>query len=83
MYTLNLFLLLMKTPPLDIPLHLPLAHPNSLTRRTVIKTRTDGHTNPVQIIMHLLIRLERFEDFDGRSISFLLASLVIKCLGYC
>ena len=46
-------------------LHLPLALPNSLSSRNVTKTRTDGHrpTSPLQIIMHLLIRLERFEDF--------------------
>ena len=41
------------------------------------KPRTDGHTSPLQIIMHLLIRLERFEKFYRRMISFLLASLII------
>ena len=54
---------LIKVPPLHTPPHLPLEHPNSLSRRIVTKTRTDGHTSPLQIIMHLLTRLEWFEDF--------------------
>ena len=62
-YTLKLFQLLIKAPPLDTRLHLPLDHPNSLSRHTVTMTRTDGHTSPLQIIVHLLIRLERFEHF--------------------
>ena len=54
-------------------LHLPFACPNSVT-----KTHIDGNTSPLQIIMHLLIRLERFENFFyGRTITFLLASLTI------
>ena len=81
-YILNMFQLLIRAPPLGTPLHLPLVHPNSLSRRTVTKTHTDGHTNPLQIIMHLLIRLEQFEDFFyGIMIRFLLASLVITFLG--
>ena len=54
-YTLNLFQLLIKAPPLDTPLHLSLEHLNSLSRHTVTKTRTGGHTSPLQIIMHLLL----------------------------
>ena len=66
---------------IEVP-HLPLAKPNSLSRRTVTKTSTDGHTSPLQIITHLLIRLERFEIlFYGRMISFLLASLIRIFLG--
>ena len=61
MYTLNLFQLFNQSPASKYPPHLPLAHPKSLSRRTVNKTRTDGRTSPLQIIMHLLIRLERFE----------------------
>ena len=34
-----------------------------LSKRTVTKTCTHGHTSPLQIIMHLSIRLELFEDF--------------------
>ena len=72
---------LIKVPPLNTLPHLPLQHLNSLRKRTVTKTRTDGYTSPVQIIMHLLMRLEWFEDFFyGRMISFLLASLNIKFL---
>ena len=71
---------LSKVPPLNTPPHLSLEHPNFLSWRTVTKTRTDGHTSPLQIIMHLLIRLERSEDFLRRMINFLLASLVIKFL---
>ena len=73
---------LIKVPPLNIPPHLPLEHLNSLSRCTATKTRTDGHKSPLQVIMHLLIRLEWFEDFFyGRMITFLLASLVITFLG--
>ena len=61
-YTLNLFQLFNQSSASKVP-HLPLALPNSLSRGTVTKTRTDGHTSPLQIIMHLLIRLEKFEDF--------------------
>ena len=81
MYTLNLFLLLIKAPPLNTTPHLPREYPNSLSRRTVTKTRKDGYTSPLQIIVHSLIRLERFEDFFyGTMISFLFASLVITFL---
>ena len=52
---------LIKVPPLNTPPHLLLEHPNFLSRRIVISTRTDGHTSSLQIIMRLLIRLERFE----------------------
>ena len=62
-YTLNLFQLFNQSPASKYPPHLPFARPKSLSRRTVTKTRTDGHTSPLQIIMRLLIRLERFEDF--------------------
>ena len=73
---------LIKVPPLNTPPHLPLEHPNSLSRRTVTKIRTDGYTSPLQTIMHLLIRLKQFEVFFcRRMMSFLLASLVIKFLG--
>ena len=81
-YTLNLFQLFNQSPASKYPPHLPLTYLNSLSSRTVTKTRTDGHTSPLQIIMHLLIRLERFEDFFyGRMISFLLAWLIIIFLG--
>ena len=81
-YTLNLFLLLIKAPSLCTTPHLPLKYPNSLSRRTVTKSRTDGYKSPLQVIMHLLIRLERFENFFyRRMISFLLASLIIIFLG--
>ena len=70
-YTLNLFQLFNQSPASKYPPHLPLVHPNSLSRRTVTKTRTDGHTSPLQIIMHLLIRLERFEDFLRKNDQFL------------
>ena len=80
-YTLSLYQLLIKGPPLNTLIHLPLEHPNSLRRCTVTKNHTDGHTSPLQIIMHLLIRLEQFENFYGRMIDFLLVSLVIKFLG--
>ena len=60
--TLNLFQLFNQSPSSKYPPHLPLARPNSLSKRTVTKTRTDGHTSPLQVIMHLLIRLERFEN---------------------
>ena len=81
-YTLNLFQLFNQSPASKYPPHLPLAQPNPLSRRTVTNTRTDGHTSPLQIIMHLLIRLERFETFFyGRMISFLLASWIIIFLG--
>ena len=62
-YTLNLFQLFNQSPASKYPPHLPPALPNSLSRRTVTKTRTDGHTSDLQIIMRLLIRLERFENF--------------------
>ena len=76
--TLNLFQLFNQSSASKYPPHLPLAHPKSHSRRNVTKTRTDGHTSPLQIIMHLLIRLERFENFFyGTMISFLLASLII------
>ena len=82
MYTLNLFLLLIKAPPLYTTLHLPLKYPNSLNRHTVTKTHTDGYTSPLQIIMYFLIRLERFEDFLTEEwLVFLFASLVITFLG--
>ena len=75
------FSCLIKVPHLNTPPHLPLDHPNSLSRRTVTETRTDGHISTLQIIMHLLIGLERFEDFFyRRMITFLLASLVITFL---
>ena len=62
-HTLNLFQLFIQSPASKYPPHLPLTQPISLSRRTVTKTRTDGHTSPLQIIMHLLVRLERFEIF--------------------
>ena len=70
-YTLNLFQLFYQSPASKYPPHLPLAHPNSLSRRTVTKPRADGHTSPLQIIMHLLIRLERFENFLPKNDYFL------------
>ena len=77
-YTLNLWQLFNQSPASKYPPHLPLSQPNSLSRRIVTKTRTDGHTTPLQIIMHILIRLERLKIFFyGRMISFLLASLII------
>ena len=80
-YTLNLFQLLFKVPPLNTPPHLSLAHPNSLSRRTVTKTRTDGHTSPLQIIMHLLIRLEQFEIFLWKNDQFLTSIIDYNIFG--
>ena len=70
-----------QSPASKYPPQLPPALPKSLSRRTVTKTRTDGHTSPLQIMMHLLIRLERFAFFYGIMISFLLASLITIFLG--
>ena len=81
-YTLNSFQLFNQSSASKYPPHLPPALPNSLSRRTVTQTRTHGHTSPLQINMHLLIRLERFGTFFyGRMISLLLASLIIIFLG--
>ena len=71
MYTLNLFQLLNQSPTSKYPPHLPLMRSNSLSRRTVTKTRTDGHTSPLQIIMHLIMRLERIEIFLWKNDQFL------------
>ena len=62
-YTLNLFQLFNQSPASKYPPHLPPALSNSLSRHTVTKTHSDRHTSPLEIIMHLLIRLERFENF--------------------
>ena len=70
-HTLNLFQLFNQSPASGYPPHLPLAHPNSLSRRTVTQTRTDGHTSPLQINMNLLITLERFENVLRKNDQFL------------
>ena len=64
MYTLNSFQLFNQSPTSKYPSSI-----QTLSRHTVTKTRMDGHTSPLQVIMHLLIRLERFEVY-GRIISF-------------
>ena len=74
-YTLHLFQFFNQSPASKYPSALAPSSTKNLSRRTVTKTRTDGHTSPLQKMMHLLIRLERFEDFYGRMISFTLASL--------
>ena len=71
MYTLNLFQLFNQSPASKYPPHLPLMRPNSLSSRTVTKTRTNGHTSPLQIIMHLLIRQKWFEHFLRKNDQFL------------
>ena len=78
-YTLNLFQLFNQSPVSKYPL--PLAEPNCLSRRTVTNTRTDGHTRPLQIIMHLLISLEQFENFLWKNEQFLTRIIDYNILG--
>ena len=77
-YTLNLFQLFNQSPASK---YLPLTQPNSLSRRTVTKTRTDGQTSPLQILMHLLIRLERFEICLRKNDQFLTGIIGYKISG--
>ena len=70
---------LIKVLPINTPPHLPLEHWNSLSRRTVTKTRADGHTSPLQIIMHLLIRMEQFGDLLWKNIGYKIFGGLLTC----
>ena len=70
MYTHKLFQLLIKVPPLDTPLNLPLDHPNSLSRRTVTitwtyKSSTDNCAFINKIGALLRFFTEEWLDFTG------------------
>ena len=61
---------LIKVPPLNTP-RTYLSRNQTILAAALSPTRTDGHTSPLQIIMHLLIRLERFENFLRKNDQFL------------
>ena len=60
---------------------LPLAYSNSLSRRTVTKTRTDEHTSPLQIILHLLISLRSLKIFLRKNDYFITRIIGYKIFG--